>query len=163
MDAAPLKAFQADGLQHFQNFRADLFLRQLFQAQAERHIFKDVQMREKRILLEHRVNLALIGRQVGDVFAIKKDIAGFWGNKPGNHAQSGRFAAAGRAKESNELFVVNVEGKPVQDLLPVKINNNVFQRYDEILIHYYCIPLCGISRYSTFFSHRFFLRPAQSA
>ena len=49
--------------------------------------------------------------------------------------------------ESDKLFVVDVEGKPVQDLLPVKINNNVFQRYDEILIHYYCIPLCGISRY----------------
>ena len=67
-----------------------------------------------------------------------------------------------KAQEGDKLLVVDVQRKSVQDLLPIELDNNVFQRYDQIFIHFYCIPLCGISRYSTLFTHRFFLGSAQS-
>ena len=127
VDAAALEAFEAHDLQHFQHFGADRLLRQFFEPQAESHVFKHVQMREQRILLEHRVHRPLVGRLTGDVLAIKKDIARFWGDEPGDHAQGRGLAAARRAEEGHELLVVNVEGKPVQDFLPVKINYNVFE------------------------------------
>ena len=84
-------------------------------------------MRKKRVLLEHRIDRPLIRRQIRDVLAIKKDIARFWGDKPGNHAQGRGLAAARRPQKGHKLLVVNVERKSVQNLLPVKINNNVFQ------------------------------------
>ena len=162
MDAAALKPFQADDLEHFQHLGADLLLGHLFQAQAESNILKHIQVREERVLLEHRVYRPLVGRHVGDVLAIKKDIARFRGDKTGNHTQGRRLAAAGGAEEGDKFLVVDVQRESVQDLLPIEIDNNVFQRYDQIFIHFYCIPLCGISRHRTFSSRRFFLRPAQS-
>ena len=127
VDAAALEAFQADDLQHFQHFGADLAFRRLFQPQAKGDVLEHIEMREQRVFLEHRVDRALVGRQVGDVLAIKKDIARFWGDEPGDHAQGRGLAAARRAEEGHELLVVNVEGKPVQDFLPVKIDYNVFE------------------------------------
>ena len=162
MDAAALKPFQADDLEHFQHLGADFLLGHLFQAQAESDILKHIQVREERVLLEHRVHRPLVGRHVGDVLAIKKDIARFRGDKTGNHTQGCRLAAAGGAEEGDKFLVVDVQRESVQDLLSIEIDNNVFQRYDQIFIHFYCIPLCGISRHRTFLSRRFFLRPAQS-
>ena len=127
VDAAALKAAQAHGFQHFQHFGADGFLRQLFQPQAKGHILVHVQVREQCVFLEHGIHLPLIRRYRGDILAIEKDIARFWGNKPGDHTQGGCFAAAGRAKERNKLLIVDVKGKFVQDSFPVKIDDNVFQ------------------------------------
>ena len=84
-------------------------------------------MREQCVFLEHGIHLPLIRRYRGDILAIEKDIARFWGNKPGDHTQGGCFAAAGRAKERNKLLIVDVKGKFVQDSFPVKIDDNVFQ------------------------------------
>ena len=162
VDAAAFKALQADDLEHLEHLRADLILGHLFQAQTEGDVLKHVQVREQRILLEHRVHRPLVRRHVGDVLAIKKDIARFRCYKAGNHTQGRRLAAARGAQEGDKLLVVDVQRKSVQDLLPIEFDNNVFQRYDQIFIHFYCIPLCGISRYSTLFTHRFFLGPAQS-
>ena len=145
MDAAALVALQTYDLQHFQHLGANLLLRQLFQPQTERHILKHIQMREQGVFLEHRIHRTLVRRQVGNILAIKKDIAGLRRDKTGNHTQSRCFSAPGRSQKGNKLFVVNVQRKPVKDLLPVKLYNNVFQRYDTIFIHFYCIPLCGIS------------------
>ena len=143
VDAAALVAFQTHRFQHFQHLGTDDVLRQLFQTQAEGHILKHVEMREQRVFLEHRVHLPLIGRQIRNVLAIKKDIAGSWGDKACNHAQSRGFSTARWAKEGDELLVVNVQRKAVQNLFTIKINNNVFERYDQIFIHLPCIPLCG--------------------
>ena len=145
MDAAALIAFQAHCLQHFQHLGTDDVLRQLFQTQAEGHILKHVEMREQRVFLEHRVHLPLIGRQVRNVLAIEKDIAGFRGDKACNHAQSRGFSTARWAKEGDELLVVNVQRKAVQNLFTIKINNNVFERYDQIFIHYHASPFAEIS------------------
>ena len=147
MDAAALKPFQADDLEHFQHLGADFLLGHLFQAQAESDILKHIQVREERILLEHRVHRPFVRRHIGDVLAIKKDIARFRGDKTGNHTQGCRLAAAGGAEEGDKFLVVDVQRESVQDLLPIEIDNNVFQRYDQIFIHFHCIPLCGISRY----------------
>ena len=156
VDAAAFKALQADDLEHLEHLRADLILGHLFQAQTEGDVLKHVQV------LEHRVHRPLVRRHVGDVFAIKKDIARFRCYKAGNHTQGRRLAAARGAQEGDKLLVVDVQRKSVQDLLSIELDNNVFQRYDQIFIHFYCIPLCGISRYSTLFTHRFFLGSAQS-
>ena len=93
----------------------------------------------------------------------KKTLPDFGVINPADHAQSGRFAAAGRAKERNELLVVNVQGQARPGpFCPSKSTTMSFSDTMRFSFIHYCIPLCGISRYSTFFSHRFFLRPAQS-
>ena len=130
VDAAALKALQADGLKHFQHLGADFILCHFFQAQSEGDVLEHVQVREQRILLEHRVYRPLVRWHVGDVLAIKKDIARFRGDKTSNHTQGRRLAAAGGAEEGDKLFVVDVQRKPVKDFLPIEIDNNVFQRYD---------------------------------
>ena len=140
VNAAALKPLEADRFEHFEHFGPQLFLRHLFQPQAKRDVLKHIEVREQRVLLEHRVHLPLIRRQRGDVLAVKKDTAGLWCDKPGNHAQSGRFAAARRAQKSDELLVMNVERKAVQDPFPIKVNDNVLKRYDQRFIHFTMHP-----------------------
>ena len=138
---AALEALEAHHFQHLQHAAADLFLRQLLQAQAEGHVLEHVQVREQGILLEHRVHLTLVGRQAGDVLAIKKNIARLRLNESTDDPERGGLAAARGPQEGHKLLVVDVQRQAGQHRLAVKVDNNVFQRYD--LIHFTCIPLCG--------------------
>ena len=58
-----------------------------------------VEVREQRVLLEDRVDLALVRRDLRDVDAVHLDHAGGRRNEPCDAAQKRRFAAAGRSKE----------------------------------------------------------------
>ena len=75
--------------------------------QAERNIFRYVQVREQRIALEHGVDLALVGRNIVQALAVKEYIAGIRLLEAADDTQRGRFAAAGRAQQRDELAALN--------------------------------------------------------
>ena len=52
------------------------------------------QVREKRIVLEHHVHRALVGRNVGDLFPVQIDLARGWHLEPRQHPQRGGLATA---------------------------------------------------------------------
>ena len=99
------KALEADGLQHLQNPLPDFLLGELDRSlrvrrirpslhpEAKGHVFKHVQMREKRVLLEYRVNLALIGRDVVNPHTVEENVSRPWGREAANNPQRGGFAA----------------------------------------------------------------------
>ena len=51
-----------------------VFTALLFQIQSERDVVEHVQVREQRVFLEHGVDAALVGRNVGNVLAFKKHL-----------------------------------------------------------------------------------------
>ena len=59
-------------------------------------------MREKRIGLEDHRDIALIGRQDGDILVTDEDAAGGGVFKTRQHAQRRRLAAAGGAKQGHQ-------------------------------------------------------------
>ena len=66
-------------------------------------------MREQGVLLEHRVDLTLIGRHVCNINAVHFDAAGSRLDKTGNKTQHGRLAATGRAEKGQELAVLDIK------------------------------------------------------
>ena len=84
-------------------------------------------MREQRILLEHRVHRALVGRHTGDILALEQNFAGIRLQKACDQAQGRGLAAAGRTQQRNELFVMDIEVQSVQNALAVKLHYDVPQ------------------------------------
>ena len=108
----------------------DFLFRQFLELKAEGDVVKHVQMREKRVLLEHGVDAALMRRQVVDLFALKIYLALLRRLKARDDPQGRCFAAAGGAEQGNKLFVINVEVDVVQyDLVRIP-EIDIFQRYD---------------------------------
>ena len=62
---------QTDDLEQFGYSLGDLGLGSLAGAGTERHVVIDVHMREQGVLLEHRVDIALVGWNPGDVDTIE--------------------------------------------------------------------------------------------
>ena len=93
----------------------------------EGHVLVHIQVREQGVLLEYGVHLTLVGRQIGDVLPIKKNIAGARLNKSSDDPERRGLTTAGRAQEGNELLVVDVQRETVEHVLPVEANNNVLQ------------------------------------
>ena len=85
-DLPVFKALQADDLEHFRHAVVDLLLAQLQQPEAEGNVVIYVQMREQRVFLEHRIDLALIRRHVVDPLAVKKHITGRRCQKTANNS-----------------------------------------------------------------------------
>ncbi|MNL24761.1 hypothetical protein D3C87_1462090 [compost metagenome] len=60
----------------------------------EGQVLGDGHVREQRVMLEHRVDRALKGRAVGDVFAVEQNLAFGREFEPGDHPQERGFATA---------------------------------------------------------------------
>ncbi|MNV63800.1 hypothetical protein D3C71_1564100 [compost metagenome] len=70
-------------------------------------------MRVKRIVLEHHGDAAIFWHGVVDAAIVDQDLAFADALQPGDHAQQGRFGAAGRPDEDHKLAVFNVQIDPV--------------------------------------------------
>src|SRR6266496_486220 len=66
-------------------------------------------MREQRIVLEHEADVATVGGQAGDVFAVEANAPGVGLLEAGDHPQRRRFAAAGRSEQRQELAGMHVD------------------------------------------------------
>ncbi len=76
-------------------------------------VVDDVQVREQRVVLEHRVDVAPVGRHALGRLAEDLDVAGRRLLEAGDQAQAGRLAGAGGAEHGEELAGFDVEVDPV--------------------------------------------------
>ena len=78
-------------------------------AQAVADVAGDVHVREERVVLEDRVDVALVRRDTGDRLSGEQDLALRRLLEAGDHAQRRGLAAAGRAEEAVELAAGDVQ------------------------------------------------------
>ena len=82
--------------------------RQALHAQAKGHVFSDVQVREKSVILEHQAKTALVDRHIRQVAARPKAPARRSGvSIPGDNAQQGALPAARRSQQANCLAALH--------------------------------------------------------
>ena len=115
---------------HFTNELVDLGLVHLLDAQTEGDVLVHGHGREEGVVLEHHADVALLNRDMGDVLILDDDGARSRLDEAGDGAQGGRLAAAGRAKEGEELAFLNMnvdvlEGRKVAetDLDTIQMNH----------------------------------------
>ena len=78
-------------------------------AQAVLDVLLHGHVREQRVVLEHGVDVALVGRARGDVAAVEQHAAARRALEAGDHAQAGRLARARRPEQREELAARDVE------------------------------------------------------
>ena len=73
-------------------------------------------MVEKRVVLENKAGLALVGGEIGDIAALKKNtaVAGVGEFQSGNDTEQRGLAGAAWAEEGDEFPVADVEGYTAQ-------------------------------------------------
>ena len=135
VDAAVLKTLQVYHLQHFLHTGAAFLFVHLVQLKAEFNVFVHIEVGEQGITLENGVYLALIGRQVVDSCAIKKNVTFGGLDKTADDPEGGGFTTAGRPKKSNEFLIVDIQVDVVQDSFAVKVNGNITQADENIFVH----------------------------
>ena len=77
-------------------------------------------MWKKRIGLEHHIDRTLIRRHVGEVLAVQHDLAAGRRLEARQHAQQGRFSAAGGAEQRENFAFIDGEADVVDGVLAVK-------------------------------------------
>ena len=83
--------------------------------QTEGDVFIHRHVRPERVVLEQKADVALVRRQVDALFgienrhAVDQNPAAGRRFKPGDHAQGGRFAAAGGAEQGDEAAILNLQ------------------------------------------------------
>ena len=92
--------------------------------QPEGDVLAHRQVREEGVALEDRVDLALVGRQVGDVLAVEQDPPLVGLLEPGQDPQQRRLAAARGAEQREELPAPDRQRHPVHgaDLAEVLVD-----------------------------------------
>ena len=68
-------------------------------------------MRKKGVFLEYSIEIALIGREGGNILSVKQNLAFVRGLKSADNAQGCCLAAAGRTDENDELTVRDVQAE----------------------------------------------------
>jgi hypothetical protein len=69
--------------------------------------------REQRVILEHRVDLALVRSEAGDVAAAQRDPAGGRCFEPRDHAEARGLPGSGRSEHREELPLADLQVHPV--------------------------------------------------
>ena len=81
----------------------DLVFGQLLELQTKGHVFKNRHVGEQRVILEENADIAAVGGDSGNVFAVHQDLPGGGLSKAGDHAQCGGLAAAAAAQQGDHL------------------------------------------------------------
>ena len=82
--------------------------------QSEGDILENIEMREKRIGLEHHVDWSLMRRRAGQVFSVQREPARVRRLETGDAAHEGGLAAARRAEQREEFSRADIERHIVQ-------------------------------------------------
>ena len=100
---------------------------------SESDIFRDGHMRKKGVFLEYSVEIALVGREGGNILSVKQNLSLVGGLKSADNAQGGCLAAAGRTEQGHELAALDGQRNAAQYGRSVKFFFQVLQ-IDQILI-----------------------------
>ena len=111
----------------------DLIAWHLGNLEAKGDVFLNIQVGKQRIFLKDRVDAALVGRQVGDVAALKEHGAFRGIFKAADDAQRGRLAAAAGAQQSHKLLSAHIQVDVAQDPRAVKLLGYALE-VDEMLL-----------------------------
>ncbi len=112
-------------LEHGLDALGDPVLGHAFALQSERDVLPHRQVREERIRLEHHVDRAVVGRDVGEVAAVEHDAPRGRRLEAREHAQQGRLAAAGGADQREDLALGDVQVDVIHGLVAAEILDHV--------------------------------------
>ena len=90
-------------LQRLADLLRRLLLADVLVPQTEGDVVLDRQVREERVVLEHRVHVPLVGRRLRHVHPVEQDLALRRTLEAGDQAKRGRLPAARRPQEREEL------------------------------------------------------------
>lgn len=97
-------------LEHLGHAGVDLRPGHAVLLQAEGDVLRHGHVREQCVRLEHHVDRPLVGRHIGDVYAIEEN-APFGGPfEAGEHAQQGGFARTGTTEQGEDLALLDFQG-----------------------------------------------------
>lgn len=111
--------------------RFDLIRRRFLHPQAKRHVFKHGHVREQGVALKDGIDVAIFGRNLGDVLVLKMDMAVIDAFQPGDKAQYGCFAAARGAKQRQKLTVIDGQSEVGDNVFTIKTFTNSFQLHQR--------------------------------
>ena len=97
--------------------RIALFLRHFLVNQTELNVLADGHRRIQRIILENHCQIALARCHIGNVHTVDENLTGGRLFKTRDHAQRGRFTAAGRTDQHGKGTVNNVQIQIRNDIL----------------------------------------------
>ena len=108
------------------------FVRPMFfgtHTETECHIVEDRHVSEQRIVLKHETDMTFAHMQLGGLFAKERNTARIGAFQPGNDAQQGGLATAGRAQQCNQFATGElqrdiVEGSEIAEFLVQTFNLN---------------------------------------
>ena len=124
-DVALFVAFQVHQGKHTVDLLGDDIIRQLFDAQAESDILKNVQMGEQGVALEDRVDLPFVGRYVVDALAVKDDRAFVLLQETAQDTQQCGLAAAGGTQQRHKFIFIDIQIDTLEYDLAVKILDDI--------------------------------------
>ena len=105
-----------------------------FDLKSESDIFRDGHMWKKGVFLEYSIEIALIGREGGNILSVKQNLAFVRGLKSADNAQGCCLAAAGRTEQCDEFILTDVEVQIVQnDIVTVGFGN--VHKIDQFFAH----------------------------
>lgn len=115
--ALPLKLYHRQMTHHL---FFDLLFRKLFYTKRKGDVLENGQVREERIALKDRVNVAPVRRHAIDALVAEQDLAFIGFDKACNKAQQSRLSAARRTKNREELARLNLQIYTIKNLLAIK-------------------------------------------
>ena len=124
---AVFKALQIDEPEHLHDVAANRFLVELAHLQAERHIVKHRHMREKRVALKYKTEVALMQRHVRIVLSVKGNRTLVRLGEARNHAQGRRLTASGGAKQTDEFAALHAQVEIAENDILSVTGSNVFK------------------------------------
>ncbi len=104
---------EADELEHLGHAPLELVLRHALALEAEGDVVLDRHVREERVALEDRVDVALVGREPDDVLVAEEDPALGRLLEAADHPQRRRLPAAGRPEHREEGAPRDLDRDPV--------------------------------------------------
>src|SRR5690606_7280208 len=130
---APFEPGQLHQVEQFEGAAADFAGRRAGRTRAhlepEGDVFQDRHVAEQGIVLEHEADIALLHALFGGVLVAEEDAAGRGPLEPGNEAQQGGLAGAGRAQQRNQLARDNIQRHIVQGRKAIEFLADVLYPY----------------------------------
>ena len=126
--------FEADDFEHFFDLFCNLVFGHTRGSRAEGDVVPNTHMREEGVVLENRVDFALVRRKVRNIDRIEKHFAAFGVFEAARDSEHCGFAATARTEKREHLSATNAEAHVLYDVHVSVIFFNIFKL--EKLAHF---------------------------